>query len=282
VISVIVPVRNGLPYLEELLSALEMQECTEPWEVVVADNGSTDATASVVRGWADRNGLFRLVDASEVRGPGAARNAGVRAAKGDLLVFCDADDVVQPGWLNAHVAALTESAIVGGVFDSWSLNGLAAPSPLTHSIPSALSQFGFLPAVISANLALRRSVFEEVGGFAEDLMTGEDIDLSWRLQLRGYTCVVRTDAVVARRARQGFWGTFGRFTAYGRCGPALYRRYRAEGLQRNLALAAKTWAWLALNAPRLVRTEFRTEWASIAGWRTGRLLESWRQWTFFP
>jgi glycosyltransferase involved in cell wall biosynthesis len=256
VISVIVPVRNGLPYLEEQLSALEMQECTEPWEVVVADNGSTDATASVVRGWADRNGLFRLVDASEVRGPGAARNAGVRAAKGDLLVFCDADDVVQPGWLNAHVAALTESAIVGGVFDSWSLNGLAAPSPLTHSIPSALSQFGFLPAVIS--------------------------DLSWRLQLRGYTCVVRTDAVVARRARQGFWGTFGRFTAYGRCGPALYRRYRAEGLQRNLALAAKTWAWLALNAPRLVRTEFRTEWASIAGWRTGRLLESWRQWTFFP
>jgi GT2 family glycosyltransferase len=189
---------------------------------------------------------------------------------------------VQPGWLASHAQALSKADMVGGAFDFWSLNGLATPSPPTPSVPSAVSQFGFLPAVTSGNLSLHRRAFEEVGGFAEDLMTGEDIDLSWRFQLRGYTCVVNTDAVVARRDRHGFWGIFRRFTAYGRCGPLLYRRYRVDGLQRNVVLAAKTWAWLAVSAPRLFRPEFRRQWAGIAGWRTGRLLGSLRQRTFFP
>ena len=60
-----------------------------------------------------------------------------------------------------------------------------------------MSQFGFLPAGGSGNLALRRYAFEDAGGFAEEMMTGEDIDLCWRLQLRGNRYVVNEDAVVA-------------------------------------------------------------------------------------
>jgi len=282
VISVIVPVRNGMPWLEEQLQALAEQQCNEPWEVVIVDNGSTDGSRSVVEEWANRAQLFRLVDASKVIGPGATRNVGVRAAKGELIAFCDADDVVQPGWLAGHMTALAGADLVGGVFDYWSLNGMVAPNPPTPSMPSAMSQFGFLPAVMSSNLAVRRPVFEEVGGFAEDLMTGEDTDLSWRLQLRGHRCVVSTDAVVARRDRRGLIAVFSRFTAYGRCGPVLYRRYRADGLRRDVILAAKTWMWLAVTTPKLLRPEFRAQWASIAGWRTGRVLESVRQRVFFP
>jgi glycosyltransferase involved in cell wall biosynthesis len=282
VISVVVPLLNGMPWLEEQLQALADQQCDEPWEVVVADNGSTDEGRVVVLEWARRVPMIRLIDASGVKGPGAARNAGVRQARGELLAFCDADDVVQPGWLASLVIALAEAEVVGGVFDFWSLNGLAAPSPLAHSIPSAESQFGFLPAVTSGNLALHRRVFEEVGGFAEDLMTGEDIDLSWRLELSGHRCVVNSDAVVARRDRHGFWKVFSRFTAYGQCGPILYRRYRAAGLRRNLTVAAKTWVWLVVSSPKLVRPDFRARWASIAGWRTGRLLGSLRQGVFYP
>jgi glycosyltransferase involved in cell wall biosynthesis len=282
VISVIVPVRNGLPWLDEQLRALVEQECSEPWEVVVADNGSTDETRSVVQEWAARVDMIRLVDASTVRGPGAARNAGVRAARGELLAFCDADDVVQPGWLAGHLIALAGSDFCGGVYDYWSLNGRPAPSPPTYSLPSAVSQFGFLPTFTSGNLALHRRAFEGVGGFAEDLLTGEDIDLSWRLQLSGHRGVVTTDSVVARRDQSGFWKVLGRFITYGRSGPALYRRYRVDGLRRNLPIAAKTWVWLALTTPRLVRRDFRVRWASIAGWRTGRLLGSLQQRTFFP
>jgi glycosyltransferase involved in cell wall biosynthesis len=282
VISIIVPVRNGMPWLEQQLRALAAQECQEPWEVVVADNNSTDESGSVVREWASRFHMIRLVDASKSNGPGGARNAGVEAAGGDLLAFCDADDVVQPGWLNAHVSALADADLSAGVFDVWSLNGSATPSPLSYAPPPALALFGFLPAAGSNNLALRRHAFEDVGGFSDDLLTGEDFDLSWRAQLAGHRYVQNTDAVVARRNQQGFKAVFRRYTAYGRCGPTLFRRFRAYGLRRDLVLAAKTWVWLLVSTPRLFQPEFRDRWARIAGWRTGRLVESVRQRVLFP
>jgi glycosyltransferase involved in cell wall biosynthesis len=65
--------------------------------------------------------MFRLVDASKTIGPGATRNAGARAAKGELMAFCDADDVVQPGWLAGHMTALATADLVGGV----SITGLS-------------------------------------------------------------------------------------------------------------------------------------------------------------
>ena len=280
-ISVIVPVRNGMPWLEQQLRALAEQECHEPWEVVVADNNSTDESGLVVQKWVNRSETIRLVDASKARGPGGTRNAGVAAAQGDLLAFCDADDVVQPGWLKAHVLALAEADISAGVFDFWSLNGPATPFPPAHAPPPAMTLFGFLPAAGSGNMALRRHAFEALGGFSEELMTGEDFDLSWRSQLSGHRFVVNADAVIARREQQGFKAVFSRWTAYGRCGPVLFRQFRADGLRRDLATATKTWVWLVLSTPRLLQPEFRDHWARIAGWRTGRLVESVRQRVLF-
>ena len=273
-ISVIVPVRNGMPWLEEQLRALAEQECDEPWEVIVANNNSTDESVQVAQEWSLRSPSIRLVDASKAQGPGGTRNAGVEAASGELLAFCDADDIVAQGWLRAHIAALAEADISAGVFDYWSLNGQPAPSPLSYALPPAIGLFGFLPAAGSGNLAIRRSAFEDVGGFSEDLMTGEDLDLSWRVQLRGHRFALNTDAVLARRDQRGFTAVFRRYTSYGRCGPTLFRRFRSEGLQRDLPLAAKTWAWLIVTTPRLVQSEFRDRWARVAGWRAGRLVES--------
>jgi GT2 family glycosyltransferase len=140
-----------------------------------------------------------------------------------------------------------------------------------------MTLFGRLPAASSCNLGLRRRAFEEMDGFAEDLMTGEDVDLSWRLQLSRHRFVLNVDAVVARRDRQGLKAVFNRYTEYGRCGPILYRRFRVDGLRRDLVVAAKTWVWLGLSVPRLCRSEFRRRWATIAGWRSGCLVESIRQ-----
>jgi glycosyltransferase involved in cell wall biosynthesis len=281
VISVIVPVRNGMPWLDAQLRALTEQECPLPWEVVVADNASTDDSKIVVQEWAKRSHLVRLVDASSVHGPGATRNVGVDEAQGDLLAFCDADDVVQPGWLQAHVAALAGADLSGGVFDVWSLNGLEAPAGGPFAPPPALGLFGFLPAAGSNNLAMRRDVFEDLGGFAADLMTGEDFDLSWRAQLAGYRYVTNADAVIARRNRQGFGAVFRRYVEYGRCGPVLFARFRSDGLRRNLSVAAKSWLWVIVTAPRLRRPEFREQWARIAGWRSGCLVGSVRQGVLF-
>jgi glycosyltransferase involved in cell wall biosynthesis len=282
VISVIVPVRNGMPWLEEQLRAIVEQDCDEPWEIIVANNNSTDGSGRVAQEWADRSTVMRVVDASKARGPGATRNAGAAEAQGDLLAFCDADDIVRQGWLRAHVATLAEADISAGVMDYWSLNQRAAPSPLSYAPPPATGLFGFLPAAASGNVAIRRSAFEDVGGFAEDLMTGEDMDMSWRAQLRGYRFAVCSGAVIARRDQQGFKAVLRRYTAYGRSGPALFRRFRSEGLRRQPVLAVKTWVWLLVTTPRLVQSEFRDRWARIAGWRIGRLAESIRLRVFFP
>jgi glycosyltransferase involved in cell wall biosynthesis len=274
VISVIVPVRNGMPWLEAQLRALAEQECDDPWEVVVADNNSTDQSGSLAREWISRFESMRVIDASSARGPGGTRNAGALEARGDILAFCDADDIVQPGWLRSHLDALASADISAGVFDFWSLNGKPPPSPVTYAPPPAMTMFHFLPAAGSGNLAIRRDAFEELGGFADDLMTGEDLDLSWRSQLCGHRFVLAPEAVIARRDQQGFTPVLKRYFSYGQCGPTLFRRFQAEGLQRELVVALKTWAWLIASSPRLLRPEYRDHWARIAGMRAGRLVQS--------
>jgi GT2 family glycosyltransferase len=176
---------------------------------------------------------------------------------------------------------LADADVSAGYFDPWSLNGLATPSPLAYAPPPGMTLFGFLPAAGSGNLGFRRGAFDDLGGFASDLMTGEDLDLSWRAQLAGHRYVSSPGAVVARRDQMGFTAVFRRYTSYGRCGPDLFRRFRAQGLRRELAIAVKTWLWLIVSTPRLVRPEFRNHWARIAGMRTGRLVGSVQQRVLF-
>jgi glycosyltransferase involved in cell wall biosynthesis len=277
-ISVVVPVRDAMPWLEVQLQALVDQQGVDEFEIVVVDNGSVDESVEVAQRWAERHRTVRWIDGSEVVGPGAARNVGVGAARGRLLAFCDADDVVRPGWLTACAAGLTQADVVAGVFDFWSLNGYPA-SPLR---PAATRQLGFLPAGLGANLAVRRQPFDAVGGFAEDLRVGEDIDLCWRLQLGGSRFEIVPDAVVSKRDHPGFARSFRHGTTYGLSGPALYRRHRSGGAQPDLAGAAKSWLWLATHAPSLVRRDGRDQWAHAAGMRTGRLRGSIRERVLFP
>jgi glycosyltransferase involved in cell wall biosynthesis len=279
VISVVLPVRDGLPWLEEQLQALGDQQCDEPWEVVVADNGSVDATVEVVEGWAEHSGFaVRVVDASATKGPAAARNRGAAAAAGELLAFCDADDVVQPGWLSACVLGLASADLVAGVFDPSSLND----RPPSGTEPAAFEQLGFLPAGLASNLAVRRGVFEEAGGFSEDLTVGEDIDLCWRLQLSGCRFATVTNAVVAKREPRRLGAIFTRAFSYGRSGPLLYRRFRGQGARRHVAGGLKAVAWMVVAVPLLVRAEVRRQWVRAAGVRLGRMVGSVEQRVFFP
>lgn len=277
-ISVIVPVRNGMPWLEEQLRALAAQKCSVPWEVIVADNGSTDGSRELAEAWAAQYDNFFTVDAPQRRGAPAARNAGVRVARGEFLAFCDADDYVLAGWLSACVEALTTADVVAGMFDFWTLNGIA-PSA---NVPAAYRQLGFLPAGLGANLAVRRAAFDAVGGFEEDEPIGEDIDLCWQLQLRGFRFDFAGDAVVAKRARRQFNTVFSQAYAYGRSGPALHQRYRRHGARRDLVGAFKSWLWLVISLPLLMKPNRRTEWGRTAGMRLGRLVGSLSVGVFFP
>jgi glycosyltransferase involved in cell wall biosynthesis len=278
VISVVVPVLDGRPWLDEQLEALCAQELDGPWEVVVADNGSTDGSVELVRSWSERFGNLRLVDASRIPGPAGARNIGASTASGELLAFCDADDVVRPGWLSACVAALAEADVVAGTFDMCSLNGSAPGTPQ----PAATEQLGFLPAGLASNLAVSRRAFEEGGGFDEGLHVGEDIDFCWRLQLSGMRFAVAQGAVVSKREHERLVRVFTRAVAYGRSGPVLYRRYRSAGARRQLRGWVRSVGWLVVATLRLGDRDVRRRWVRAAGMRLGRLVGSVEQRVFFP
>jgi glycosyltransferase involved in cell wall biosynthesis len=277
-ISVVMPVRNGMPWVQHQLRALSAQEIVDDWELVVADNGSVDGTRRCAEEWSDRDAHVRVIDASARPGAGAARNQGVQSALGPNLAFCDADDVVQPGWLSAMLAGLAEADLVAGVFDFSSLEG----APKSDPIPASSEQMGFLPFALGANLAVRRDAFDEAHGFCETLPAGEDVDLSWRLQLAGHTFATTHEAVVAKREHVGTRATFDAAWAYGRGAAFLYGRYRAEGMRRKLLGAAKAWVWLVATSPSLVRPARRHQWVRTFGIRAGRVAGSVRHHTFFP
>lgn len=187
-LSVVIPVRNAADTIAGQLEALAGQCWREPWEIVIADNGSTDGLAAVVEGFRPRLPPVRIVPAAERIGGAHARNVGVRAAQGQALAFCDADDRVGDGWVAAMGEALARHECVACRVDDVLLN----PSPVRalwdssgDATPGFVEYLGFLPAAPGCGFGLRRSVFERVGEFDEELQRLADIDYSWRVQLLG-------------------------------------------------------------------------------------------------
>jgi glycosyltransferase involved in cell wall biosynthesis len=277
-VSVVIPVRDAAGTLAQQLAAVAAQEYDGEWEIVVADGGSADGGLELARRWAAGVPRARVLDVSaHGAGPNRTRNAGAAAARGDFLAFCDADDVAAPGWLAALAAAAPGSDIVAGRLDVESLNPPAVRA--WHRTPRWEREHPFrayLPPASTANLGIWRDAFEAVGGFSADLPRAEDRDLAWRAQLAGSTVSRAPGAVIAYRYRPTPRATAAQHFAWGRAGPDVYRRFRAEGLARTRARdSARAWLWLALSAPALARSErLRGTWAVHAGLRAGQLVGS--------
>lgn len=270
--SVVIPARNARDLIGAQLAALARQT-TSDFEVVVADNGSTDGTPDVVRSAAGSLDL-RVVDASERPGVSHARNVGARHATAPKILFCDADDVVDPGWVAAMSAALDTDDVVGGHLEVTRVNPpevLAwATSPTTAGLPVTM---GHLPYAVGANLGVRRAVLDVVGEFDESYVGGhEEVDLAWRAQHAGLSVGFAAEAVVHYRlrgslrtmCRQRYW--------YGRSYAQLYRRFRHAGVDPTpLGRELRYYAVLLRSLPRDIRRDRLGHWLVTAAWTAGRL-----------
>lgn len=109
-LSVILPCFNGADTIAVQLEALANQQWSEPWEVIVSNNGSTDESMAIVERYRNRLPNLLIVDAHAPpeprRGVTHSYNTDIKAATGDAFVFCEADDEVAPGWLTAMGEAL--------------------------------------------------------------------------------------------------------------------------------------------------------------------------------
>ncbi len=275
-LSVVIAAHDAAATLEDQLDALCAQDWERPWEIVVVDNGSTDATPAIVERAAAHCPRLRLVAATDGRGPAYARNVGARAAAGTLLAFCDADDVVGPGWVAAMGDALAEHDFVCGPVELARLN----PSWLVGSRGStgtdAVAWFeDRFPFASSCNLGIRRDRFDAVSGFDESLHVGEDIDLSMRLHLEGVRLAFCRGALIHYRYRPTLWSTFDRGVAYGAAGPVIAERWRERGGTPVAGRrSARGWAWLVRHIMLLRRRDGRARWLWVAGQRIGRIAGS--------
>ena len=254
-VSVVVPVRDGAATIGAQLDALARQRGARAYEVVVADNGSSDGTRDVVlahRGSPARWTDLHVVDASARPGANVARNAGVAAARGGLVLLCDADDVVDDGWLDALAGALEHADAAGGVLERVSLNPEYVRTwgaPTTN--PGTYVHLGFLPRPTGANAGFRRAVWEELGGFDERYVRGgTETEFFWRLQLAGRTLVAAPDAVVHYRLRVGTRKIIRQQYVWGRQSVMLYRDFRASGMAWHPGRAALGWLDALSQVPR--------------------------------
>lgn len=270
-----IPARNAANTISAQLDALSEQVDSPEFEVIVADNGSTDGTSEILHGHRDSLPHLRVVDASRRRGVSAARNAGVEAACGDHILICDADDTVAPQWVAALSSSLTSWDLVGGPLDERSLNDptvmhVRTPLPSTR-LPIA---GGFLPYAVGCNMGFRRSVWESIGGFDETWPRGgEDVEFCWRAQLAGCDIGFAESALVRYRYRSGVQETVRQLQTYAEAQARLYRQFRVHGMPRSRpSAAAKGWLWLALRAPDLRRDpERRGAWLRRYATRSGFL-----------
>ena len=192
-ISCIVPVFNGQPYLTEALESI-FQQSYRPIEVIVSDDGSTDDTAAVAAGCGDRIRYVRQDNA----GAPAARNLGLSIARGEFVAFLDADDLWHPEKLDrqiARFAARPEIDLSLTHIQNFWIPELRqeAERYRDHRLAQPV------PGYVTATLLARRSLFDRVGPFNPTLRHGDAQEWFLRAAERRVVMDLLSDVLVYRR-----------------------------------------------------------------------------------
>ena len=217
-ISVIVPVYNAKETLLNCLTALTTQ--TYPphcYEIIVVNNNSTDTSMVIAKGFSN----VRIFEEKSAQSSYAARNLGIREAKGELIAFTDADCVVDSHWLEQLAQSFGKDSSIGGVAGE-----TKAYNPKTiielyqqtrkHLWPKFLSNSHSSVISPTCNVMYKASVLESVGCFNSTLISGGDYDLAYRiLNKKSGKIVVNQEAIVFHKHRRGLKEFLKQYYRYG-------------------------------------------------------------------
>ncbi len=201
-------VRNEARNIAALLDSLVIQE--PPIEIIVVDSWSEDTTREIVQRYEAQYPFIHLFIQGGTRGAG--RNFGIGKARGEAVAFIDGDAIASPFWAHELREGLQATDVVAG------RSIQIGYRPFEDLERVELIVRGVDVTYPSSNLAYRKSVLQEIGGFDGWLVTAEDIDLNLRAVLAGHKIGFRTNAIVYHRTRdsyfdfmrQAFWNGAGR------------------------------------------------------------------------
>lgn len=224
-VSVIVPVLNGADKIDECIESLLAQSYpSHLTEIIVVDNNSDDGTQDIVSTYP-----VKLIHET-IQTSYAARNHGIREARGSIIAFTDADCVADKMWLSRLVEPFSDEKVgaVGGKILSQESNNLIEqftdylqPFDVITDLP--------LEVFLTNNVAYRTHLVDAVGLFDEALFTAGDVDLAWRVQIHTGAKVKRVpEAIVYHKNRSTLKGLFKQFRRYGYSEVLLDTLYRGS------------------------------------------------------
>lgn len=225
-VSVVVPVLNAAGDIERLIeSLLALDWPAEALERIVVDNGSTDETERIV----SRHPV-KLLKETGKRCSYAARNRGIAGAAGDWIAFTDGDCSVNPNWLR-ELLLPEHPETVGAVAGELEAVELATPVQrlterygiMKHAVTMHHKS---IPCFSTANVAIRKSVLDRLGGFRDESRYFGDMELSWRMHLEtGSQLAYRRSAVVRHRHRRTYAELYRQGVQHGRGVAYMKRRF---------------------------------------------------------
>ena len=241
--SVILPCYNSEDTIGEQMDALARQTWQPNWEFIMADNGSTDRSVQIVQSYADRIPNMRILNVYSGKGrrePAAASyNKAFAAARSDIFITCESDDVAADGWLVNMVQAMQTADFVGSAIDDYALNStdLIRPGEGMQTREAGFANFIGplkLPFAVGATIGISRKLWETVGDIDATLHLW-DIDYSWRAQLAGFELKFVPNALMHYRQRTTFMGRYKQGKAYGLCASKITAKYGTRSILRYLA-----------------------------------------------
>ncbi len=212
-ISVIIPAYNEEKNIGRCLDALVKQITTQPFEVIVVDNNSTDTTASIVKSYEKKLDLLLVMEKEKGRGP--ARHTGFSKAQGDILLSTDADTIVPPDWIDILSHELSRSHAIAATGTCKVIDcGIVKNTTISLLQPLAMHIYRLLFGhywLSGFNFAIVKDAYIKSGGFDRRLNALEDIDLSFNVHKIGKIHFISNTPVIfsGRRFQHGlFTGLF--------------------------------------------------------------------------
>jgi glycosyltransferase involved in cell wall biosynthesis len=197
VVSVIIPTFNRGWVLKEAIDSVLSQEFKD-FELIVVDDGSTDDTGRILASYGQRLTVLRQPN----RGVSAARNLGIGAAAGRLITFLDSDDLWLPRKLSAQVDFFNSKpeAMINQTEEIWIRNGVRVnPKTRHHKFAGMIFERSLELCLVSPSaVMMRRTLFEAVGLFDENLPACEDYDLWLRISCRVPVHLIETPLIIKR------------------------------------------------------------------------------------